>query len=188
MSKKVLIAKVISPFGIKGEVKIVAYCQDPLQIEKYPLFDAKENKISAKITNKNKTVISSSGSGDPILIVKLSNIADRNQAEAARGLEIFVDRQNFNQADEDEFYYVDLIGLTVLDSSSTPIGKVLNVQDFGGGGMLEIEFAEKFCSSAVGKNFGKIENFPFSSKIFPEVNLSQGSIRIELPEILTEKN
>lgn len=186
MSKKIVIAKIISPFGIKGEVKIVAYCGDPLQIEKYPLFDAKGNALEIKITNKNKTVVGNSAAGDPILIVKLSTIKDRNEAEAARGLEIFVNREDFKETAEDEFYYADLIGLEVRDSAAKKIGKVLNVQDFGAGGMLEISFEEDFRKSSAGKGFDKIENFPFSGKIFPEVNIAQGFLVIELPEIFKE--
>ena len=184
--KKILIAKIISAFGIKGEVKIVAFCDNPLQIEKYPLFDAKGNPIQIKITNKNKTVIGSSGSGDPILIAKVSTINDRNQAEAMRGSEFFVNREDFSETSEDEFYYIDLIGLEVHDENSKKIGKVLNVQDFGAGGMLEIEFEDEFHKSTNGKAFEKIENFPFSGKIFPEVNVKKGFLKIEFPEILKE--
>lgn len=186
MSKQILIAKIISVFGIKGEVKIVAYCQDPLQIEKYPLFDKKGNKLSITISNKNKTVIAQSASGDPILIVKINSLNNRNEAEAARGMEIFVNREDFQETAEDEFYHIDLIGLKVQNSDNSVIGKILNVQDFGAGGMLEIEFLEEFCKSAAGKNFNKIENLPFSSKFFPEVKVKEGFIRIDLPEILTE--
>lgn len=186
MSKKIVIAKIISAFGIKGEVKIIAYCQDPLQIEKYPLFDAKGNALQIKIANKNKTVIGSSATGDPILIAKLSTVKDRNEAEAARGSEIFVNRENLKETTQDEFYYVDLIGLEVRNKESEKIGKVINVQDFGAGGMLEIAFEEKFCKSPSGKAFEQVENFPFSGKIFPEVNIKQGFLTIELPEILKE--
>lgn len=184
--KKILIAKIISAFGIKGEVKIVAFCEDPLQIEKYPLFDTKDNPIQIKITNKNKTVVGSSGSGDPILIVKVSTISDRNQAEAMRGTEFFANREDFKETSDDEFYYIDLIGLEVHDADSKKIGKVLNVQDFGAGGMLEIEFEDEFRKTSAGKNFEKIENFPFSGKIFPEVNLKKGFIKIKFPEIIKE--
>lgn len=185
MSKKILIAKINSVFGIKGEVKIVVYSQDPLQIEKYQIFDEKGNPVQIKITNKNKTIVGHSGSGDPILIAKLSTISNRNEAEAARGAEFFVNREDLQDTADDEFYYADLIGLEVRDAN-TGIGKVVNVQDFGAGGMLEIEFEDSFRKTTNGKNFEKIENFPFSGKIFSEVNLSQNFIKIELPEILKE--
>ncbi|MDX2083273.1 MAG: ribosome maturation factor RimM [Rickettsiales bacterium] len=184
MTKKILIAKVISAFGIKGEVKIINYCQEPLQLEKYPLFDAKGNSLQLKISNKNKTAIGSNSSGAPIFIAKITGVDDRNNAEKIRGTEIFINRQDLKQTSEDEFYYADLIGLDVVDKNTKKIGKVIDVQDFGAGGMLEIEFDEEFRKSDLGKNLEKIENFPFSNKIFPQIDLKNNFIVLEIPQIL----
>ena len=117
MTKKILIGKIISVFGIKGEVKIISYCGEPQQIENYSLFDEKENPLKLKISNKNKAVIGTSN-GNAILIAKLDGINNRNAAEKLRGTEIFTNRDDFKEADENEFYYVDLIGLDVIDMKS----------------------------------------------------------------------
>ena len=183
MSKKILIGKVNSVFGIKGAVKVISFCQDPIQIENYPLFDEKGNAIKLKISNKNKAIIGTSGFGNAILIATIEGVTDRTQAEKLRGLELFVDRENLDETDEDEFYYVDLIGLDVVNAESKKIGKVINVQDFGAGGMIEIEFTEEFCKANADKKIGKIENFPFKDETFPEINLKKGFIKMEMPEI-----
>ena len=183
MTKKILIAKVSSVFGIKGEVKIIVYSSDPQQIEKYSLFDASGTPLKLKITNKNKIAIGNNSSGDPILIARIEGVDDRNKAETMRGFEIFADRKDFPKAKSDEFYYVDLIGLDVVDAESKKIGKVLTVNDFGAGGMIEIEFNE-----ADPKNhLEKIENFPFKNAIFPEVNLEENFIRFMMPEFVKVK-
>lgn len=180
MDKKILVGKVTSVFGIKGEVKVISYCENPTQIEKYDLFDSKGNKIKLKITNKNKTIVGSNKLGDSILIAAIQGVTDRNAAEKLRGEEFFANRADFKEIDNDEFYYVDLIGLDVIDGSSKKLGKVTNVYDFGGGGMLEIEFLKADTKS----NIEKIENFAFKNETFPEVNLRENFIRINLPEIL----
>lgn len=182
MSKKILIAKVNSVFGIKGEVKIISYAQDPLQLEKYPLFDAAGNSLKLKISNKNKTVIGSSNN-DPIIIAKIDGVNDRNDSERMRGAEIFANREDFPATNDNEFYYVDLIGLDVIDMNSKKIGKVLNVLDHGAGGILEIEFDE----NSIPKDYEKIENFSFKNEIFPEVNLAKNFIRIDVPEVISER-
>jgi 16S rRNA processing protein RimM len=174
MSKKVLVAKIISAFGIKGEVKIITFLEDPFKIEKYPLLNEKGEKLKIKISNKNKAAVGSNSFGDAVLIIKIEGINDRNQSEALRGSEIFVEREDFDQLAENEFYYVDLIGLEVIDMDSKKIGKVVNVFEHGAGGVIEIEFLEK----------KSIENFSFKNEIFPEVNLKKGFIRIDLPEIV----
>ncbi len=172
MSKKILIAKVSSPFGIKGEVKIITYCEDHLNIEKYPLTDAEGNEIKLKISNKNKTVIGTS-SGNSIVIAKIDGVNDRNASELMRNVEIFANRADFPPTAKDEFYYSDLIGLDVVDMSSKKIGKVINVLDYGAGGVIDIKFEDD-----------RRENFSFKNQIFPEVNLEKNFIRMEEVEMV----
>lgn len=167
MSKKILIAKVSSPFGIRGEVKVITFCENHLNLEKYSLTDAEGNEIKLKISNKNKTVIGTS-SGDPIVIAKIDGINDRNASELARNLEIFADRADFEPTSEDEFYYSDLIGLDVINANSEKIGKIIAISEYGAGGVIEIKFTDN-----------RVENFPFKNQIFPEVNLQKNFIRME---------
>jgi 16S rRNA processing protein RimM len=181
-NKNIVIAKITSVFGIKGEVKMVVYCDDVLNIEKYALFDANGREFKVKISNKNKTVIGSTN-GDPIIIAKIEGVNDRNESETLRGVELLTNRKNFKKTAKDEFYYVDLIGLKVVDKESKKLGVVLNVFDHGAGGILEIEFDEKNLP----KNYGKIENFPFKNEFFPEVNIEEGFILIDLPEVVIGK-
>lgn len=175
MSKKILIAKIISAFGIKGEVKIIVHSDDHLNIEKYPLWDTHGREIKLKISNKNKTVIGTS-QGDPIVIAKIDGVNDRNASELLRNVELFADRKDFAPTKKDEFYYSDLIGLDVVDMNSKKIGSVINILDYGAGGVIEIRFLDS-----------RIENFPFKNEIFPEVDLEKNFIRIEEVEIVNAK-
>ena len=184
MTKKILVGKISSVFGIRGEVKILSHCQHPADIEKYKLFYKNDREFKLKISNKNKAVVGSSGSGGAILIAKITGIDDRNEAEKLRGTELFADRADFKKIADDEFYQVDLIGLVVIDNAEKNIGKVVNVMDFGAGTMLEIEFSK--ADSA--RNLEKIENFPFKDEIFPEIDVKGGTIKIALPEIVKIEN
>lgn len=184
MTKKILIGKVISPFGIKGEMKIVSFCENPTQIEKYSLFDKNNDALKLKISNKNKTVIGSTSSGNAILIVKIDGVNDRNTSESLRDAEIFVERAELKKLKDDEFYYVDLLGLDVVDMEDKKIGKVLNIEEHGAGGVIEIEF----LAENLPNNYKKIENFPFKNELFPEVNLEKGFIKMDLPEIIDLKD
>ena len=179
MTKKIAIAKIISAFGIKGEVKVMIYSNEPEKIEKYQLFFADGAPLKLKISNKNKTIIGTS-SDNPIILAKIDGVNDRNASEKLRGQEIFAARDSFEQTSDDEFYYVDLIGLEVIDMNSKKIGKVSNVLDHGAGGIIEIEFDQNYQQNSP----EKIDNFSFKNSIFPEVNLRQGFIRIDLPEFV----
>jgi 16S rRNA processing protein RimM len=181
-----LIAKISSAFGIKGEVKILVFSDDPKKLEKYNLFDSKGSPLKLSLRNKN-TIVNASSSGGKIVIVKIEGVEDRNKAEEIRGKEIFAERKDFITTKKDEFYIVDLIGLDVVDLSMKKIGKVVEVFDNMGGGVVEVEFDSK----SLPKNYNQIENFPFKNDFFPEVDLEKGFIQIDLPEIIigvTSKN
>lgn len=175
MSKKIVIAKITAPFGIKGEVKMIVYSDNHLNIEKYRLYDAKGKEFKVRISNKNKTVIGTSN-GDPVIIAKIDGVNDRNASELLRGVDLFANRAEFAPTKKNEFYYSDLIGLEVINSKLVKIGEVIDVQNYGAGGILEIKFANQ-----------EIENFPFRDEIFPEVDLDKGFVRMEEVEIINAK-
>ena len=100
MSKKILIAKIISARGIKGEVKIMYFGDDVKNFEKYQIFDSKNNPIILKLVNKN--AVSSNASGDKIIVARVDGVIDRNQAELLRGTELFTDRENFLKTNKNE--------------------------------------------------------------------------------------
>lgn len=181
-SKKILVGKIVSAFGIKGEVKIISFCQEPTKIEDYALFDAQGNSLKLKISNKNKAVVGSSHEG-AILLVRIEGVNDRSAAEKLRQAPIYASRDDFEEAAENEFYHVDLIGLEVRDEAGKKIGKVLNIFDFGAGSALEIEFKK----AEIRGNLQKVENFPFKNEIFPQVNVSAGFIVINFPEFIEIK-
>ncbi|MCE2687349.1 MAG: ribosome maturation factor RimM [Rickettsiales bacterium] len=184
MSKKILIGKIISAFGIRGEVKIISYCQNPLDIGKYSLTNQKNEQI--KLSINNKKIIGENKGGESIIIARINDINNRSDAEKYHQMELFINKQDLKPTDEDEFYFVDLIGLEVLEESNDEsVGKVVNVNDFGAGGMIEIEFNQNFLSQNLG--FAKIENFAFKNAIFPKINLEKNYIKIIIPNYLLEK-
>ena len=64
---------------------------------------------------------------------------DRNAAEALRGTELTVPRSALPPLAEDEYYHADLIGLPVETPDGTAVGRVVLVENFGAGDVLEIE-------------------------------------------------
>ncbi|NBO25122.1 MAG: 16S rRNA processing protein RimM, partial [Chlamydiae bacterium] len=105
-------------------------------------------------------------------------------AEKIAKTELFVNRDDFPNLEEDEFYHVDLIGLNVINQEDVIVGKVKNIYDFGAGEMLEIEFLE----SNKNLNLEKIETFAFKNEFFPEIKIKSGTIKLSIPEINIVKN
>ncbi len=178
-NNKILIAKIISAHGIKGEVKIISFCQNVKDIENYHCFDQNQEKISIKILNSKAK---STKNGDYVIIAKIENINTRNDAEKIIGTEIFTLRENFKNLDEDEFYHTDLINLDVI-SDGKKVGKITNIYNFGAGEMLEIEFEQEDKT----RNLSKTESFSFENKYFGKIDIKNGFIEFFMPEIINEK-
>ena len=176
---KILIAKVISVFGIRGEVKLLVHSDDPGKIADYDLFDDSSNPVKVEITGKGFKEVKSSSGSDYVVRARINDINDRNLAEDLRGLEIFVDRSQLKGLKDGQFYRADLVGLEVLVDGQK-FGQVKNVIDYGYGPNIEIEFLK----SDPNNNFEKIEIFPFAGDYFGEVDLEKGTIVFNPPEII----
>jgi len=68
--------------------------------------------------------------GDAI-VCTAPEIADRDAAEAMKGVRVFVSRATFPAPDPDEFYWIDLIGLAVANREGAALGEVIGLIDTG---------------------------------------------------------
>ncbi len=101
---------------------------------------------------------------------KLKGINDRNMAESLKGAELYVDKSSLPQLAEDEgFYFEDLVGLMARDPDGVQFGKVDGVFNFGAGDIIEVNLS---------KEKGK-RMYPFSDEIVPKVNIEEGYIVVD---------
>ena len=106
------------------------------------------------------------------LVVRAKEVATREQAEALRGLKLFIDRAALPAPDEDEFYVTDLIGLAVVTPDGAKLGTIRSVQDFGAGDLLEV----------LPPDGGATWYLPFTREAVPEVRIGEGVIVGVRPE------
>jgi 16S rRNA processing protein RimM len=161
--QKVLMARIGAAHGIRGEVRVKPYGDDPLSFADYGVLTTKDGKTSFEVEKARvqKTVV----------VTRFKGITDRNQAEALNGVDLYIDRDQLPEPDEDEFYYSDLTGLAVVDLSGETLGTVIAVQDFGAGDLLEVR-----------PKRGRSFYVPFTKEFVPEVSLSEGMVRVDLPQ------
>ena len=163
-SELILLAKVGSPVGIRGEVKVQSFCEDANSLQVYgALCDQ---------TGKNWYKINSIRYQKTQPVVRIQNITDRTQADALKGIELYIPRDRLAELeDDDEFYEIDLVGLNVQDVDNNSIGTVIAVPDFGAGSILEIQPKQ-----------GETFYLPFSKDLVPVVDIEQKFIIIDLPD------
>lgn len=175
--EKILIGKITSTHGVKGQVKIMSFCANPVDIGSYnPVYDKSGNSLKIKITSKAQ------GKNLDIFIISIDGINNVNEAMTLRNSEVFIDRSQLKQEEEDEFYYVDIIGLDVIDEQKTNIGKVVDVMNYGAGDILEIEFNDNFLQAKKQKE--KIQMFSVCDEIFPIINPQEGFVQMIFPQTI----
>ena len=135
--EKVLIGKVGSPVGIKGEFRVNLYSQDSgnLKEGKVLLLERAEKSVSGAIEKvryqKDKPV------------VRLKGIEDRNAAEDIRGMDISIYAKDMEELPEGEHYVRDLIGCRVIDTADgKEVGILKDVIQNTAQSILEVETAE----------------------------------------------
>jgi 16S rRNA processing protein RimM len=163
--KLILVAQVAGAFGVRGEVRLTAFTEDPLGLLDYGVL---LNAAGAPaLTMKTGRAVKGA------VIGEAAEIATREQAEAMRGLKLYIDRSALPPAeDEDEFYLVDLIGLSVVSPAGEPLGAVKFVANFGAGDLLEIAPATPGEASWYA---------PFTKAVVPHVDLAAGRIVVDRP-------
>ena len=96
------------------------------------------------------------------MIARIAEVTDRNAAEALRGTELTVARTELPPLEDGEYYHADLLGLAVVSSAGEAIGRVVAIDDFGAGDVLEIE------RDATDGKPGKRFMVPMRSEAVPE--------------------
>ncbi|HEY1091930.1 MAG TPA: ribosome maturation factor RimM [Burkholderiaceae bacterium] len=140
------VGRVLDAWGVKGWVKVQAYSADA-----QALFSSRCWFIQPPEVDKKKPLpVRAAGSfptqlkilavrdhGDGI-VANFEEVVDRNGAERLSGARIFISRAAFPKADPDEFYWIDLIGLQVVNRQGEALGEVLGLIDTGPHSVLRV--------------------------------------------------
>jgi 16S rRNA processing protein RimM len=160
---RVLLGEIAGVHGIRGDVLVRSYTAEPDAIVSYgPLTDA---------AGTRRFVIAIVRVTDKGIVGHVKGVDDRTAAEALRGTKLFVERALLPMAKGSEFYHADLIGLKAVAADGTPLGKIVSVQNFGAGDLLELEPATGAPTDLI----------PFQHQWVPAVDLDAGTVTINRP-------
>jgi len=167
--KLVPIAAIKSPHGVKGMVLILPYSGDAESLTAYgPLTDKNGERNFYLIPEFEKK---------GAMVCRITGYDDRTAIEKLSGTELYIDRALMPDTDEDdgEFYYSDLEGLEIRSPKGDIMGRVIRVQNFGAGDLLDAEIIDE--------QTGKKEShfIPFTNAFVPEVNVKDGYVTITPP-------
>jgi 16S rRNA processing protein RimM len=159
----ILIGRVAGAFGVRGEIRITPYTAEPAALLDYRDLRREDGSPALTLTGGRLA-----GEG---LIARAEEVATREEAQALKGLGLFIPRSRLPEPEEDEVYLADLIGLAAVAPDGTPLGRVKSVQNFGAGELLEIE-----------PSGGASWYAPFTMANVPEIHLADGVVVIVRPD------
>ena len=180
------IGTIVSPHGIKGEVKVYTDSDFPERFEKpgKRLLKRPNEKELDWITLKRGYYLP----GKKLYVVSFEEITDRNQAEALRKSKLFVEKRDRPQLEDNEYYVDDLIDLAVINQETgEQIGQVVDIYP-AGNDLLVVELDPEFLEANFPQQ-SKQKNkvlIPFVAEIVPIVAIAQGKLEVCLPAGLLE--
>lgn len=120
-------------FGIKGWLKIAANTEYSDSLLDYPEWQLIKDGKTVSVTLEAGKVVNGE------LQVKFEGINDRDLAFSLRGYTIEIPREAFAPTEEGEYYWADLVGMTVVNKDHTVLGKVSNLMETGANDVLMID-------------------------------------------------
>ena len=139
------VGRVLGAWGIKGGIKVRPFAADPQALfsSKRWFVQPPEGIASAAVRAQTTwpsllRVVSAREHGDGV-VATVHEAADRSQAGALRGARLFVSRASFPKPDDNEFYWVDLIGLAVTGREDAALGTVVGLLETGPHCVLRVQ-------------------------------------------------
>jgi len=161
-SQCVCVGVVTGPQGVHGAVRIKSFTEVPEHIARYgPLEDE---------TGLRQFELRLFGVAKGVLIANLPGVEDRDQAEALRGLRLYLPRSALPQTEAEEYYHVDLIGLEAVLADGRRVGRVRAIYDFGAGDTLELA-----------RDGAPPVLVPFTRAVVPIVTPAEGRLVLDPP-------
>jgi len=161
-TRRLCIGIVTAPHGVRGALRIKSFTDVPEDIARYGPVEDEDGRRRFELSLR--------GAAKGVLIASLSGVDDRDQAEALRGLRLYLPRTALPPPGPEEYYHADLIGLEAVLGDGTLVGRVRAIYDFGAGDTLEL--ARPDAPPVM---------VPFTRAIVTVVEPERGRLVLELP-------
>jgi 16S rRNA processing protein RimM len=131
VAERIRVARIGAAHGVRGEVKLWPFTQDPMAVASYGPLETEDGTRRFEIESLRPA--------KDFLVARIAGIADRDAAETLTNLDLFVPRERLPAIEEqDTYYHADLIGLAAVTADGNALGTVTAVHNFGAGDIIEI--------------------------------------------------
>ena len=166
------VARIADAWGIKGWFKVLPYSAAPEALFSCKSWYLQPAERGARhFTGTVKLTIRQAREHSDTVVAWADQVDDRAAAEALKGARIFIPRADFPTASEDEFYWVDLLGLEVVNREGLLLGQVQDLLSTGPQTVLVLNAEQD------GKHVERM--IPFVSQYVDGVDLPRRRITVD---------
>ena len=170
---------IVDAWGLKGWIKVKPFASDPQALfstRRWYLKPSAKTGVAhpATVARAFPSVlkITQAKEHGDVVVALADEVPDRTAAEALRGARVFVGRASFPTAGPDEFYWVDLIGLAVVNREGVALGSVVGLLDTGPHSVLRVALTPSTPAEAE-------RLIPFVAAYVDDVSLEQRRITVD---------
>jgi 16S rRNA processing protein RimM len=164
VADRICVARIGAAHGVRGEVKLWSFTEDPAAIANYGPLESQDGKRHFEIEALRPA--------KDHFVARIAGVGDRDAAERLRNLELYIPRARLPKIeDADTFYHADLVGMQAVTQNGKDIGTVAAVHNFGASDVIEIK-------PAAG---GEPLLVPFTDATVPEIDLNERRIVVVPP-------
>ena len=174
------VGRILDAWGVKGWFKVQAFAADPQALFSSrrwfikPPDDAALPRPGLTPRYPSWLKITAAKEHGGVVVAQAQEFADRAAAEGLRGARVFVGRSSFPSAGADEFYWVDLIGLDVVNRQGVPLGSVAGLIDTGPHSVLRVALTSAADSAVEPERL-----IPFVAAYVDDVSLERRLITVD---------
>jgi 16S rRNA processing protein RimM len=173
------VGRIVAAWGIKGSFKVLPHAPDPralIAAERWFLQPAEASgglrTVHAVAPPPILSITTSRKHGEAV-VASAAEVKDRTAAEALRGARVFVSRSIFPGAEDGEYYWIDLIGLDVVNRQGESLGTVVDLIDTGPHSVLRLTAPGAEAEEPVERLI------PFVAAYVDDVSLPQRRITVD---------
>ncbi len=166
------VGRIADAWGVKGWFKVLPYSADPEALfSSSHWFLLPTERGAQTFTGAARLAVKEAKEHSDTIVATAHGVNGRSDAEALRGARIFVSRSSFPAAATDEYYWVDLIGLVVINRQDEILGCVKELLSTGPQTVLVLEYEQdgKSCERMI----------PFVATYVDDVDLKARHIRVD---------
>jgi 16S rRNA processing protein RimM len=159
-SSKIEIAKLLKPHGIRGEIKVKLFSDN------YDAFCDREFAYIRQDGAYRRITYTAVRVAPPFVYILIEGVNSRNDAETYSGVLLYLDRVDFDEPDDGEYYVCDLVGLRVVDEKGEKLGTLKDVLQHGAADVYVVDGPRGFM-------------FPALRRVIRSVDIANGEICVD---------